>query len=87
MLIPQAIATDKYSIYVRDSNNNIVSNAQVEVWISNYIYDHGSTNENGIFYSYLDNTINYHIIAKGNGQNGDWQGYPTGDVINVNMHT
>jgi hypothetical protein len=87
ILIPHAIASDRYSIYVRDSYNNIAPNAYVEVWIDNNKIDYGNADNGGIFYSYLDSTIRYHIYARGNGQYGDWQGYPpSGNALYIQMH-
>ncbi len=84
--IPQAVAADKYQIFVHDSNGNNVANAYVEVLDGGNKIDSGYTDSSGMFTSWLETSIKYQITAKGNGQFGDWQGYPASGRIDINMH-
>lgn len=84
--IPQAVAADKYQIFVHDSNGNNVANAYVEVLDGGNKIGSGYTDSSGVFTSWLETGAKYQITASGNGQSGDWQGYPSGGKIDINMH-
>jgi hypothetical protein len=86
MFISQAMGSDKYLIFVHDRNDNYVQNAYVEIFEGSRRVDSGYTDNNGIFTSWLDQSIRYRVTARGNGQFGDWQGMPEGGRIDIYMN-
>lgn len=85
--IPQAIASDKYLIYVYDSSGSIAPNAYVEVFDGGNTIDSGYTDSSGVFTSWLETSIRYRITAKLNNQFEEWQGNPPANGrIDIYMH-
>ncbi|MGV8128053.1 MAG: hypothetical protein ACP5PV_12720 [Methanothrix sp.] len=84
-LILQALASDRFQIVVHENNGNYAYNAFVEVLDGDTRVDSGYTDNNGAFYTWLDRSTRYKITARGNGQNGDYQGFPESDDIHIYM--
>lgn len=81
----QALASDRFQIVVHESNGNYAYNVFVEVWDGETRVDSGYTDNNGAFYTWLERSTRYKITARGNGQNGDYQGFPERSDIHIYM--
>jgi hypothetical protein len=81
----QASASDRFQIVVHYNDGKLASNAHVEIWDGGNRVDEGNTDDGGAYYSWLERSINYRITANGNGQFGEWQGFPGGE-IHIYMH-
>lgn len=76
VLITQAAASDKFSVYVYDKSGNSVADASVTVYEGEDKIDSGYTDSQGIFTTWLNGDIRYRIIADKSGQSGEWEGFP-----------
>ncbi len=81
-----ASASDRFQIVVHYSDGSLASNANVVVWDGDTRVDGGNTDNRGAYYAWLERSINYRITANGNGQYGEWRGYPGGSEIHIYLH-
>ncbi|MCX6680558.1 MAG: hypothetical protein NTX42_09390 [Methanothrix sp.] len=81
----QASASDRFQIVVHENNGNLAYNIFVEVWDGGNRVDSGYSDNMGAFYTWLERSIRYRITANGNGQTGEWQGFPENN-IDIYMH-
>lgn len=83
----QASASDRVQIIVHENNGNLAYNIFVEVWDGDNRVDSGYSDNRGAFYTWLESGIRYRITADdGNGQTGEWQGFPENSNIHIYMH-
>ena len=85
VLALQVSASDRFQIVVHENNGNNAYNAFVEVWDGGTRVDSGYTDNSGAFYTWLDRSTRYRITANGNGQNGEYQGFPENSNIHIYM--